>query len=83
MQALANSRVAPEFRIQIGAKSTRGLGAGGDPDVGLVIYFQHPHFNHTVCLSSCTGDALMLAFVCRELQRKAKRSWRTPFAEPT
>lgn len=36
VQALANSRVAPEFRIQIGAKSTRGLGAGGDPEVGLV-----------------------------------------------
>lgn len=34
-QALANSSVDPRFRIQIGEKSTRGLGAGGNPDVGL------------------------------------------------
>src|SRR5215469_17522452 len=32
LQALKNSRAA--VKIQIGDKLTRGLGAGGDPDVG-------------------------------------------------
>lgn len=36
LQALAASPVAPNNRIQIGGQLTRGLGAGGNPEVGLV-----------------------------------------------
>lgn len=36
MQALANSPVPSSNRLQIGTKLTKGLGAGGDPDIGTV-----------------------------------------------
>ena len=36
LQALAASPLPPSRRIQIGSKLTRGLGAGGNPGVGLV-----------------------------------------------
>jgi hypothetical protein len=35
-QALAASPVEAKNRIQIGGQLTRGLGAGGNPDIGLV-----------------------------------------------
>lgn len=35
-QALAASPLPPNRRVQIGSKLTRGLGAGGNPGVGLV-----------------------------------------------
>ena len=35
-QALATSPVEAPNKIQIGLKLTRGLGAGGDPEVGKV-----------------------------------------------
>ena len=35
-QALATSPVESPNKIQIGLKLTRGLGAGGDPEVGKV-----------------------------------------------
>lgn len=79
VQALANSRVAPEFRIQIGAKSTRGLGAGGDPEVGLVCctlrFACLPH-----CAPACYCNKL---FLCRGLQKKARRSSSTHCEERT
>lgn len=34
-QALKMSPVSAEYRLQIGQKSTRGLGAGGNPDIGI------------------------------------------------
>lgn len=34
-QALKMSPVSPEYRLQIGEKSTRGLGAGGNPEIGI------------------------------------------------
>jgi hypothetical protein len=36
LQALAYSPLAPTNRLQIGGKLTRGLGAGGNPNVGYV-----------------------------------------------
>ena len=36
MQALASSPVGSKNKIQIGAKLTRGLGAGGNPQIGSV-----------------------------------------------
>jgi hypothetical protein len=36
MQALQYSPVELENRIQIGGVLTRGLGAGGNPEIGLV-----------------------------------------------
>lgn len=38
IQALANSQVEVRNKIQIGAKLTRGLGAGGNPAIGSVSY---------------------------------------------
>eukprot|EP01018_Ginkgo_biloba_P032397 Gb_27796 [translate_table: standard] len=35
IQALKMSPVSPENRLQIGQKSTRGLGAGGNPEIGI------------------------------------------------
>ncbi|XP_051149162.1 cell division protein FtsZ homolog 2-2, chloroplastic-like [Andrographis paniculata] len=35
VQAMKMSPVFPEHRLQIGEESTRGLGAGGNPDVGM------------------------------------------------
>lgn len=35
-QALAASPLEPSRRLQIGGKLTRGLGAGGNPEIGLV-----------------------------------------------
>jgi hypothetical protein len=36
IQALATSPVDAGHKVQIGTKLTRGLGAGGNPDVGMV-----------------------------------------------
>ena len=36
LQALATSPVNKQNKIQIGAKLTRGLGAGGNPKIGNV-----------------------------------------------
>ena len=36
LQALLSSPVDPKRRIQIGEKLTRGLGAGGNPQIGAV-----------------------------------------------
>lgn len=33
-QALSSAAVPPENRLQIGRELTRGLGAGGNPDIG-------------------------------------------------
>ena len=38
-QALASSPLDERFRLQIGGKLTRGLGAGGNPDIGSVSGF--------------------------------------------
>ena len=35
-QALEYSPASPGCKLQIGSKLTRGLGAGGNPDIGLV-----------------------------------------------
>ena len=35
IQAMAMSPVPPECRLQIGEALTRGLGAGGNPDIGM------------------------------------------------
>lgn len=36
LQALAASPLPADRRMQIGGKLTRGLGAGGNPEIGLV-----------------------------------------------
>nr|POF04995.1 cell division protein ftsz like 2-1, chloroplastic [Quercus suber] len=35
VQAIKMSPVSPESRLQIGQELTRGLGAGGNPDIGM------------------------------------------------
>ena len=35
IQAMAMSPVPPECRLQIGEALTRGLGAGGNPEIGM------------------------------------------------
>jgi cell division protein FtsZ len=35
IQAMKMSPVLPENRLQVGKELTRGLGAGGNPDVGM------------------------------------------------
>lgn len=36
MQALQTSPVDADHKVQIGSKLTRGLGAGGNPEIGTV-----------------------------------------------
>lgn len=36
VQALQTSPVDPRNKVQIGSKLTRGLGAGGNPEIGMV-----------------------------------------------
>lgn len=40
-QALVASPIPEENKLQIGAKLTRGLGAGGNPEIGLVCVSRH------------------------------------------
>lgn len=40
-QALASSPIRPQMRLQIGEKLTRGLGAGGNPQIGTVSFALH------------------------------------------
>lgn len=45
VQALLSSPVDSKRRIQIGEKLTRGLGAGGNPQIGAVSTFlKSPHW---------------------------------------
>ena len=37
-QALASSPIRPQMKLQIGEKLTRGLGAGGNPQIGTVSF---------------------------------------------
>ena len=37
-QTLKMSPVSPEYRLQIGEKSTRGLGASGNPEIGIYAF---------------------------------------------
>ena len=37
-QTLKMSPVNPEYRLQIGEKSTRGLGASGNPEIGIYAF---------------------------------------------
>ena len=36
VQALAAAPIPPHHKLQIGSQLTRGLGAGGQPEIGLV-----------------------------------------------
>lgn len=63
-QALASSPIDEPHKIQIGAQLTRGLGAGGNPEIGQVV--PAPPADRPACVSQRTGQ---LPATCCALQR--------------